>query len=440
MNKENLRYLFFGLLLGALSLRLAQLSWSSNQEMMKGISNVDGVHKAVGADTNNTISGVSTAAASAPTQLKTSDEITVQVPNSTTKDGEGPKSSSGTNAKLQIKDFVHHPGAVIAVKIHGGEFLPELQQALCLLQVAYNNRVLYDIVVFATIALPEEGIAELRQIVHPAKLIVQYDEQTLQEQIADMTPTQQEHLMNRCYDVNRTEDLTWHHRCKDGKFVMPIAYCWMSEFRSKQIWTQKVLAPYKYMLWYDSDAFATQVWKKDPIAFMIREDLVLLMANYAQGTTLFKTGVQSKLFQVYNKTFCGGEIQRNGRLNVTYGGEHVCRSSVKQVHGFFHITNLDFYRLPINLHWSNVQIGDNKFSRLWDDQLAVAVPPTMLAPHRVAEMEISGLKLEVMHNGMIMGKRKWIGGAYKKFFRTEGVTKFPEAQNKCKALVKVSSR
>jgi hypothetical protein len=82
-----------------------------------------------------------------------------------------------------------------------------------------------------------------------------------------MTPAQRKKLVDRCNEVNTTADITWHTRCRDGKSVMPIAYWWMSEFRSKRIWRQKVLELYKYMLWWDSDNFATMVWQQDPIDY-----------------------------------------------------------------------------------------------------------------------------------------------------------------------------
>jgi hypothetical protein len=110
------------------------------------------------------------------------------------------------------------------------------------------------------------------------------------------------------------------------------------------------------------------------------------------------------------------------------------------VHGFFHITNLDFYRLPINLHWFDVEIGDNKFSREWDDQLAVMVPAVMLAPERAVEMEDVGIRPDIMHNGLTMGKRKWRGGAYKAFWSNEAPIKFPEAIEKCTPYIKTASR
>jgi hypothetical protein len=100
-------------------------------------------------------------------------------------------------------------------------------------------------------------------------------------------------------------------------------------------------------------------------------------------------------------------VATGGKLAVRYGGDECLDKDVKQVHGFFHITDLDFYRLPQNLHWFDVEIGDNKFSRIWDDQLAVIVPASMLAPNRTMEMGRTGIKLNVMHNAMIMGKKKY---------------------------------
>jgi hypothetical protein len=347
--------------------------------------------------------------------------------------------SSSSSSNSAVENFVHHPKVAIVMKIHGMAFLPEVKQSLCLLDVAYNNRVLYDIIIFHTIPIDESDKAAVQEIVHPANLTFVMDEKTLEQQIAEMTPLQQQVLVERCQNVSTTDDIRWHTSCRDGKHVMPIAYCWMSEFRAKEIWLQTALQPYKYMLWWDSDNYATMVWKQDPIEYMIREDLVILMAHYAQGSTKGDTGIQQKLLQVYNRTLCAARVMENGRLHADYGNARNCAdTSVKQVHGFFHITNLDFYRLPQNLHWYDVEIGDNKFSRVWDDQLAVAIPAVMLAPERAAEMEMVGISPEIMHNGITMGKRKWRGGAYKAFWKSEGPTKFPEARTKCSEFITIS--
>jgi hypothetical protein len=98
---------------------------------------------------------------------------------------------------------------VNAVKIHGEDFIRELKQSLCLLHAAYNNRVLYDVLLFSTIRLRGAVVAEIQSIIEPAKLTIQYDEQTLQEQLAALTPVQQEHLLDRCNDATTITDLTW---------------------------------------------------------------------------------------------------------------------------------------------------------------------------------------------------------------------------------------
>ena len=341
---------------------------------------------------------------------------------------------SGTS-RPRIKDFEHHPNVVIVTKIHGPSSVPPLKQSLCLLHAAYNSRVLYDVLVFTTIPLNNQDIRDLEEIVHPASLTVVADKKTLQDHIADMTPSQRKKLLERCLDAKTTQDLTWGHRCKDGPHVVSLAYTWMSEFRTKHIWKHEALASYKYMVWYDSDSFAMSAWDKDPVAFMIRRKLVLLMANFGQGTTKGFWGVQTKLKSVYNKTLCSSDIRHDGILTVQYGGDDCIHNGVRQVHDFFHITDLDFYRLPQNLHWFDVEIGDNKFSRIWDDQLAVIVPASMLAPNRTMEMGKAGIDLKVMHNGAIMGKTKYsYGGAFMKYWRREGKKLFLEA-TACKRFV-----
>jgi hypothetical protein len=141
-------------------------------------------------------------------------------------------------------------------------------------------------------------------------------------------------------------------------------------------------------------------------------------------------GVQKKVQLVYNNTLCSSD---------QYGGDECINGGVRQVHGFFHITDLDFYRLPQNLHWFDVELGDNKFSRIWDDQLAVIVPASMLAPNRTMEMGKAGLDLKVMHNGAIMGKTKYSHGAFLNYWRRQGGRKlFPEA-TACNRLVITSA-
>jgi hypothetical protein len=183
------------------------------------------------------------------------------------------------------------------------------------------------------------------------------------------------------------------------------------------------------MLWYDSDAMATRVWEQDPVAVMIRNDLAMFFDHFPQGETKGQE-VQDKIKHAYNDTLCSLRMKK-GHL-VKGGGN--C-DAVPQIRGFFHITNLDFYRSPENLRWYDILIGDNKFSRKWDDQLAVTVPAAMRAANRSWEMGANGVKLDVWHNGELDGKRRWKGGGYLKWWKKEAQESFPEGFGSCKSLV-----
>jgi hypothetical protein len=441
---QNYRFLI-GLIVGWISIILSELLWSQSQLLeqlvpwdnldttgqFKSVSNMKDtlLTKVEGPETDK----VSSTARQAGIRMDTTTHTKIlTIINKNVKNVD-----SGTSRPKSIKDFKRYPNVVIATKIHGPVHVKLLAQSLCLLHAAYNTRVLHDILVFTTIPLNNEDIRALEEIVHPASLTVVPDKKTLQDHIADMTPAQRRKLLKRCFDANTTQDLTWGHRCTDGPHNSPLAYTWMSEFRTKHIWKHEALASYKYMVWWDSDNFAMNVWDKDPVAFMIRRNLVLLMANFGQGTTKGFWGVQKKVQLVYNKTLCSSEVALDGRLTVQYGGDECINGGVRQVHGFFHITDLDFYRLPQNLHWFDVEIGDNKFSRIWDDQLAVIVPASMLAPNRTMEMGKAGLDLlKVMHNKQIMGQGAYSRGGFLHYFRTGGGKElFPS----CKRLVSKST-
>jgi hypothetical protein len=338
---------------------------------------------------------------------------------------------TNTSSSSAIVDFEAQPRVVIATKIHGPPHIPQLKQSLCLLTAAYNNRPVYDIVVFTTLPVTKIDEKELQEIVHPAHLTIETDKKTLSQHINAMDPDQKRILYERC---NRTYDdeIYWGTRACEvgGGACMPLAYTWQSEFRAKHIWKHAALQKYKYMLWYDSDAMATRVWRQDPVTVMIRNDLAMFFDHFPQGKTR-GTEVQDKIKEAYNDTLCGLRLGKNGHLVRSKEG---C-GAVPQIHGFFHITNLDFYRSPENLRWYDILIGDNKFSRKWDDQLSVTVPAAMRAANRSWEMGANGVKLDVWHNGMLDGKTKWKGGGYLKWWKKEAEVTFPEAFGSCKRLV-----
>jgi hypothetical protein len=195
------------------------------------------------------------------------------------------------------------------------------------LNQAYNRRVLYDILIFTTFALTVNETKDLQQIVYPASLTIVVDKQTLQQQLEDLTADQQQTLIRRCNanpknNITYISDLTWSTQCVDGRFTkFDLKYCWMSEFRSKHIWQQDALKKYKYMMWVDGDSFATKPWKQDPIAFMVRNKLVLLMGKYNGGRTQAQHGPQERIFKAFNRTLHGTRLDKNGRLIASYGYE-----------------------------------------------------------------------------------------------------------------------
>lgn len=302
-----------------------------------------------------------------------------------------------------IRDFDRQARVVIATKIHGPDFVSQLRQSLCLLKAAYNDRMLYDILVFTTIPLSDYDTTQLTEIVHPANIRIVTDKKTLQDQIKSMTRLQRMQLRNRC-KVNSTDELYWWTRCcEDGAtgICMSLAYTWQSEFRAKHLWTHEALKPYQTMMWFDSDAMATRVWDHDPVAAFKRNQLKILFAHFPQGKSA-GVDLKEKIMQAFhNETLCILQL-KDGHL-FAKGGDCV-KPQIPNIHGFFHVTDLDFFRSPEILNWFNILIGDSKFSRRWDDQLAVTIPAAMRAQDLSWEMEAVGVKNDVWHNQFMDGK------------------------------------
>jgi len=301
-----------------------------------------------------------------------------------------------------IKDFERQPNVVIATKIHGPDFMAQLRQCFCLLKAAYNDRMRYDILVFTTIPLSDYDVTQLTEIVHPANLRIETDRLTLHDQLKAMTRLQRMHLKNRC-KVNSTDELYWWTRCcEDGitGTCMSLAYTWQSEFRAKHLWTHEALKPYKTMMWFDSDAMATRVWNHDPVAVFLRNQLKMFFAHFPQGKSA-GIDLRDKIVEAFNETLCLVKM-KNGHFFAR--GGTCLKVVIPNIHGFFYVADLDFYRQPEILHWFDVLIGDSKFSRRWDDQLAVTVPAAMRAQNLTWEMEAIGVINDVWHNQYFDGK------------------------------------
>ena len=335
------------------------------------------------------------------------------------------------------QDFDPQAPAVIVTKIQGDSTFGALNQMLCLLKYAYNHRVNYDIVVFSADPISDENLEALRATIAPANLNVVVDNPGLQVMVDALPEDQRKHLLQRCGNARDSSDLVWRTLCNEttsaGSTVMPIAYNWQAEFRALHIWKHPALTKYKYMLWMDTDAFCTRVWQKDPIATMRRNDLVLLFDKFPAGRA---NGVEfvNKTMEAFGHRVC--EIaMKNGKLYAVTG---YCKRAkfLRQVYGFFHVTDLDFYRSEPVTKWLKIMIGDSKFSRMYDDQIGVTMPAAYYAGNRSWDMRHHGLHMSVMHNFVMDGNDDERTGSYFRFWEHEAEETFPEAYGHCKIVVR----
>ena len=181
-------------------------------------------------------------------------------------------------------------------------------------------------------------------------------------------------------------------------------------------------------MWIDTDAFCTQTWDRDPIAIAMKNRMVIYFDNYPQGRS---KAAQPRVKKAFGKFLCSARKSSNGPLISTVGDD--CEGSqLWTIHGFHHITDLDFFRQNKVIHWAETMIGDCFLCRKFDDQLAVTVPAVMLAPERSWDMYKSGVQLKIIHNNLIDGKRKKKAGGFHNYWNKNAESQFPEAWNKCK--------
>lgn len=279
----------------------------------------------------------------------------------------------GKNSK--IRDFDPDARVVIVTKIQGKNTVGALNQSLCLLSYAYNHRVNYDIVVFSATEIKKKQLELIRSTVYPANLTFIIDNPGLQTMVDSLDPPQKKSLLKRC-KVKRSSELDWLTRCEEktstGTSNMHLQYTWQAWFRSIYLWEHPALAKYQYMIWADTDAFCTKRWKQDPISIMRRNDMVILFDNFPMGAA---RGTEWPYWsrKAFGKPICKIGLSPAGHLQPR---SHNCvgkRVSINQIHGFFHMTNLDFYRSEPVMNWQRIMMGDSTFSRFRDDQIAVTV-------------------------------------------------------------------
>lgn len=358
------------------------------------------------------------------------------VANTTTQDASPTEATTSTTPPSNTtaaSSFHRYEGVVIATKLHGPHQQLLLDRSLCLLQAAYNRKVNYDIVVFYTEDLIEEEMEVTRQLVAPAKVTFAKDNRGFQEEVAALSPIRRENFLRSC-GTNSSKDLNWWSECPTR-----VAYNWQAEFRSWQIWTHPALRPYKTMLWLDTDGFATREWNVDPVKTMIENDLAILFMNWPMGAAKGRD-VQERTFEAFNKTICSMKL-KDGHFHATYGDSvDACPGKVGDIHGFFHITNLEFFRSLIVQRFEELWIGDGFLQRKYDDQYAVTAPAAILAPERSWDMHSNGIQLDVFHNGVLDGKRNKKAGGYLKYWKQTVQHQFPEAVAKCSNYIKAGMR
>lgn len=379
-----------------------------------------------------------------PTEKLT--EKTIEEHNATSVDA----STSNETVLDEIPAFKRHDKVVIATKIHGPHQWLLVDQSMCLLHFAYNHKVLYDIIIFSAEEVPKENIESLEEKIAPAKVKVVKDNIGLKEEIAALPNATYDLFLKRC-GVTDPVNLTWWSECREPSLHNKrhrLAYNWQAEFRSVRIWEHPALAEYKYMLWLDSDGFPSREWRKDPVDYFIENKGVIMYDHFGQGSTAKHN---YEIIESFNgSTVCDlhlnkekGHLERklinkeqldaaNGRktANVTVPCKDV---NVHMVHGFMHITDLDFFRQPKVINGLKNLLGDCFLCRSPDDQLAVTIAPALYAPEKAWDMRSHGYDLKIAHNFAMDGQEKVKPGpGFVKFWDQSGKKDFPTADKVCR--------
>ena len=308
---------------------------------------------------------------------------------------------------LDLKDWKRYDDVVIVTKVLHPESHDLLKEMLCLLTAAYNRHVHYDIIVFTTIPWPKSLVESLQEFVKPAKLsVVLEGPPTLEEYLVDMTKEERQFLDTRC-NVTEQDPLSWFHYCreKNSHLVNNLGYCWQSEFRAYHIWNHEALKPYKYMFWIDSDARATKPFEVDPMKVFIENDLNLMFDHYPGGLTRLPP-MYFKQMDAYGTAICKITQKKDGSLEGELCIKEAQMPSLRQVYGFHHITRLDMYRNETHQKFLKSLVSDYKFSRQYDDQLAVTLPAVIHDGSKAKEHQSLGVHLGLHHNTMIDGKNR----------------------------------
>jgi hypothetical protein len=322
-------------------------------------------------------------------------------------------------------DFVRHEGVVIATKIHGPHQWSLLEQSLCLLHHAYNHKVLYDIVVFVAVPVSDEDLESLQKLVTPAKVTVVIDNPGLEKMIANLSQEDRDSFLKRC-NVSSPANVTWFSDCPDR-----IAYNWQAEFRGLRLWHHPSMTNYTTMLWMDADGFCTKPWPNDPVDFFVKNKGVIMFDHFPQAYS--SRIIQPRIYQSFGASICQLRLSNvTGNLESKINTHGPCiRKHIPNIHGFFHITNLDFYRSP-EVTGPLKKLFEGYFlHRFPDDQLAVTAPAAILAPDRSWEMRSKGFRLDVFHNMKLDGIDQTAPAGFLKYFPAHVKEALPTADGVC---------
>ena len=137
-------------------------------------------------------------------------------------------------------------------------------------------------------------------------------------------------------------------------------------------------------------------WQQDPVDYFIQNDLVLLFDNFPMGSSKGPE-VHDRLQRAFGTGLCTVGLKEDGQMQVKTSDSKDYSSDMPLVHGFLHMTDLDFYRSPQVKKFTEIWIGNTKYARQFDDQAAVSAP---------ADMRTSGIELGVYHNARVDGRDK----------------------------------
>jgi hypothetical protein len=159
------------------------------------------------------------------------------------------------------------------------------------------------------------------------------------------------------------------------------------------------------MLWVDSDGFCTKKWAQDPIATLIRNNLAVFFANFPQGRSKC-TEFHERFMQAFNRSVRVVGIE-DGHLYAKEEGVCVKSGEIPQIHGFMHVTDLDF--IAVNRAWNG--------TGHWLETRSLAENLTT----KLEFMPANGIELDIYHNGYLDGqKNKHSGcGGFVKWWRRQ---------------------